>query len=153
MNRRLTLSLSFILSLFISINTHAADDDNKVIQWTQNTLVTTLSVSYQENPDYYQFIQSCYTYNARTALHDFLGGKMDIIKSRQLTLHPQLKGPAKILESGVINNSNFFDGVQWWRITQVIWIPELNRTVEFAVTVLETTQKTYLIQALDMKLY
>ncbi|WP_133128742.1 hypothetical protein [Legionella nagasakiensis] len=152
MNRRLTMSLLLIVSLFISTNTYAAND-NKIIQWTQNTLLSTLSVSYQENKQHDEFVQSNYTYNARQALHEFLGGYMVVIKNKQLTLHPQLNGPAEVLEAGIVKNSTFFDGIHYWRIHQAVLIPELNQNIEFTIVVIETLQKNYLIQALDMTLH
>lgn len=141
--------LFFWLMLTSSI-THA--NQAQVINWLQHTLLQTLSVSYLSTPkDFETFHQQNYTNDAWESITGFLGNYMSIVRANKLTLHPQLNGAAMLLESGVIQNNHFFDGISYWRIRQSIVIPELAKQIDFSIVVIqEPSANHYLIQSMDM---
>ncbi|KGP63001.1 hypothetical protein EP47_12790, partial [Legionella norrlandica] len=107
-----------------------ADENPRVIQWAQQTLINTLSVDYNTKPDDFANISKHYSYNAWQGITQFLGGYMKTIKENQLDLHPVLQGDAQISSTGI------FSGISYWVIEQSVAIKELDITLSFTLTIL-----------------
>ncbi|GGI83889.1 DotI/IcmL/TraM family protein [Legionella impletisoli] len=150
MSRRTILSLFLVVPLLCSSLSYA--NDPGVSDWTQKTLLETLAIDYTDNEDLYQRMRPNYTYNAWNALGDFLQNYIQIVQANKLVLHPKAIGPATILESGVVSKSNFFAGIPYWRVHQLIRIPELNLTIDFTVLVIANAQGKYIIPTINMAL-
>jgi hypothetical protein len=139
----------FLLSLFFSTSI-AADTNERVAAWTQQTLLATFSVG--DNADRTQ-IRKNYTDNAWQAMNQFFAPYIQVIKDKQLILHPVANGPAVVVKSGTITSSNFFKGLQFWQVNQSITVPELNAVINFSVGVIEApTESKYIIQSLNVSL-
>ncbi|HHF7346498.1 TPA: DotI/IcmL family type IV secretion protein [Legionella feeleii] len=120
---------------------YAANID--VSTWTQKVLLATLTIDYNiKLPDDMAEVRKNYSPNAWEGLQAFLGDKIDLVRKEKLSLHPVPVGPPMIVTSGV--NS----GIIFWRINQVISVPELNAVIEFSVIV--SLADPYLIQTVSM---
>lgn len=120
---------------------YAANID--VSTWTQKVLLATLTIDYNiKLPDDMAEVRKNYSSNAWEGLQAFLGDKIDIVRKQKPSLHPVPVGPPMIVTSGV--NS----GIIFWRINQVISVPELNAVIEFSVIV--SLADPYLIQTVSM---
>jgi len=127
-------------------------DNKNVENWTQKTIIDILSIDYTKNEQLYEKMQPDFTFNAWNALNDFLGNYVTVVQKEKLTLHPKPVGPATITDSGIVHKSNFFAGVQYWRIHQLVTIPQLNINVDFVTLVILDQKGKYLIVSLDMAL-
>lgn len=147
--------LSFLLTtilFLLSSSIHA--DDKKIATWTQQVLLETLSVSYLDTPKDTAPLRACYTNDAWEAMTDFLGNYMSMVRTQKLSLNPIANGPATVVASGVIKVSNFFEGVQYWRVNQSITMEVLNLRIDFSVIVIEPPRKDkLLIQSLNMVIH
>lgn len=140
----------FILLASVWISSLAQAQDEKVGAWVRQTLLATLSVSYEDNQPLFDKIKPNYSYNAWNSLKEFLGNYMTVIKAQKLTLKPVLNGPATVTESGTVKDSHFFSGIQYWKVSQSIHLPEINLGVDFSVLVIATASGNYVITSLDM---
>lgn len=142
------LRISLITTLLFFSSFVYADEKATVGQWVQQTLLDTLSVNYTQQPEDFDQIRANYSFDAWNGIVSFLGGYMDVIHTKQMTLHPAPDGDAKIISSGT------YSGIQFWRINQNITLPELNIELSFSVLVLarnSSTGPSYIIQSLDMQ--
>ncbi|KTD74548.1 DotI/IcmL/TraM family protein [Legionella tucsonensis] len=132
---------------FISPFTLYAQSDNQICQWVKGTLLDTFSLDYTYKPSDGEELRKSYTENAWDALTEFLGNYLPIIREKRLTLHPVFIKEPFIAEKGI------FSGVHFWRVNEVLSIPELNIIIAFSVLVIETSPLSngrYLIQSMDM---
>lgn len=119
-------------------------DDLQVASWTEQVLINSLSLDYKTIDSTREKYKTNYTVNAREALRLFLGGYIARIKAQQLTLHPKILSPAKVVDRGD------FSGIQFWRVNQIIALPELDLHIDFSVVVIKASKPPYLIQSLNM---
>lgn len=148
MNRKILLNLFIVIILLFPSLSFA--DDKAIADWTQKTLIETLSLKYTGNEDLYRKMHPCFTYNAWSALNDFFENYIDTVNDEKLILHPQPIGPASIIASGIVKKSNFFAGVKYWKVNQNINIPELALRINFSVLVIAKRNGEYVITSLDM---
>lgn len=137
--------LIFALLLFPPIL--QADSNPRVIQWAQQTLMNTLSVSYTTKPSDFNNVRKNYSLNAWTGITEFLGGNMNDIRAKQLTLHPILQSDTQILSAGL------YSGMSYWIIRQSVNIEELNTQLTFTLTILgrtATSGSPYIVQSLSI---
>ncbi len=127
-------------------------EDEKIKQWTQKVILQTLSISYDNNPEVYKKVHRYYLYNAWKGLDMFLGRFVSEIDEKKLTIHPRLIGPTTISDKGVIKESNFFKGVHYWVVHQLVDIPGLGFQINFTFIVLQMADLNYIIHNIDMKL-
>lgn len=138
----------FISALFFFSSFAHADEQVTVNQWAQQTLLNTLSVNYTDQADDFAQIRTNYTLDAWSGIVNFLGGYMDVIRARQLTLHPVPSGDAQLIKSGTVS------GINYWRINQNITIPELGVELFFSVLILArdpASGSPYIIQSVDIQ--
>lgn len=139
-NNRLLRMVLLVFLVFPSLN-YAANID--VSTWTQKVLLATLTIDYNVKlPDDLTEVRKNYSPAAWEGLQSFLGDKIEVIRQQKLSLHPVAVGQPMIVTSGV--NS----GIIFWRINQVISVPELNAVIEFSVIV--SLADPYLIQTVSM---
>ncbi|CAM3004320.1 Macrophage killing protein with similarity to conjugation protein [Legionella steigerwaltii] len=136
-----------IISLLTYSNFLNADTNSQLISWVQETLTDTLSVNYTENLTDTDPVISHYSYNAWQGMVQFLGGYMDVIKEKKLTIHPVLDRNPTITQTG------YSSGVPYWRVNQNVNLPELRLNVSFSlmITVPSSGSAPYIIQNLDMQ--
>ena len=103
-----SLPQTFILlsTLLFSSFTHA-DANSNVGPWVKHILTETLSVNYMEEKDSVDKVNENYTFNAWEAIVSFLGGYMDVIRAKQLTIHPVFVGDPVIVKSGYSSGIRF----------------------------------------------
>ncbi|KTC65262.1 Macrophage killing protein with similarity to conjugation protein [Legionella adelaidensis] len=139
-----------ILLFFLSSLAHS-DDNAAIIQWTQQTLLQALSVSYEElQSKTPRAIKANFTQDGWEGMTTFFANYIQEVVSQKLSLHPVLIGNGAIVKSGIVNDSNFFDGIPYWLVTQTLTVPELSLTIDFAVIVIKTSSNRYLIQSLNI---
>ena len=131
----------FFILLFPGLN-YAGDA--KVLDWTTQTFLTTLTLDYKNMTDQLNQSKPYYTPSAWAALKSFLGDKAADIQNEQLTLHPKALGSANIVDSGTIAD------VTYWRINQTISIPELNISMNVTLVVIKAKNPPFLIQSVNM---
>ncbi|QBR83072.1 hypothetical protein E3983_01080 [Legionella israelensis] len=139
--------LSFTLMLMLISPLSMADDNTEVKAWVENVLISTLAISYQESDEDIRKVQRYYSMNAWDGLSSFLGDKVDVVREKQLELHPSPQAPPNILETGYVS------GIHYWRIAQDIIIPELDVEINFIVVVLEAKPmdgSRFVIQSISM---
>ena len=146
---RQRLVLISVLSAFLLLSTAHADN-SQITSWVQQVLITTLSVSYLDNPSTSASVRTNYTDNAWEAITGFLGHYVVTVRAQQLSLHPVAHGDAVIINSGVVPN-DILPGLQFWQVNQAITIPELHLNINFSVIVtLNVADNNYRIQSLSM---
>ncbi|RUR18103.1 hypothetical protein ELY21_08970 [Legionella sp. km535] len=126
-----------------------AEENDLLSQWVTQTLINTLSVSYDKPLSAYEDVKDNYSINAWEGITGFLGGggNLDKIRSEKLTLHPALEGWPVTLASGKTS------GMNYWIVNQVVFIPEFNVRLNFKLTILERTgasEDPYIIQSLKI---
>lgn len=136
------LKIVFLFALVFPTTNYA--DDTEVTTWTEQVLLSTLSVNYTMTASDFALIRPDYSANSWGALRDFLGEAVDRIRSEKLTLHPQPLNRATIVESGV------FSGIKYWRVNQSYAIPELNVSIDFSLIVIKASNPPFLIQSVNM---
>ncbi|WP_040915939.1 hypothetical protein [Legionella tunisiensis] len=140
-NNRFLRLIFIILLAFPSLN---YADNNDVAAWTQQVLLSTLSIDYTVTPDDFAVLRQNYMPTAWTALQEFVGDQVNVIRAEKLTLHPVALGPATVVNSGLAFN------IHYWRVNQSIAIPELNMTIDFSVIVIKANSPPFLIQDMTM---
>ncbi|WP_133130905.1 hypothetical protein [Legionella yabuuchiae] len=150
MSRRTILSLFLVVPLLCSSLSYA--NNPGVTSWTQKTLIDTLALDYTNNDAVHKRMRPNYSYNAWNALGDFLQNYVQDVNANKLVLHPQAIGPASIVDSGVVSKSNFFAGIPYWRVHQLIRIPELDLTIDFTVLVIANAEGQFIIPTINMTL-
>ncbi|MFO2486115.1 hypothetical protein SCJ60_12650 [Legionella pneumophila serogroup 9] len=148
--KSLIKNLLFIVVFSInSFALYAANDNTRVIQWAQKTLMDTLSVSYTSKPQDFATVRKNYTLDAWSGMTGFLGGNMKDIREKQLTLHPVLLPDTQILSTGL------YSGIRYWVVKQSIAIDELNTKLTFTLTILGRSGAAgspYIVQSLSILL-
>lgn len=142
------LVLVFLLAGLLLFPPCLVANSNKVGDWVEKTLLLSTSLNFAVKKNEANPIRARYTLNGWYALSHFLSphGERHLGKF----FHPAPLSKPVVVNSGIVTNSSFFSGVPYWRVNQVIVIPEMNIRVAFSVLVIETTDKHYLIQSLDM---
>ncbi|KTC90817.1 hypothetical protein OQJ18_15105 [Fluoribacter dumoffii] len=133
--------------LLISPLTLYAQDETDVCQWVKQILTTTLSVDYTYEPANAAELKKNYSLNAWNALSSFLGSYVEVIKEQHLTLHPKFIKDPEISEQGIVS------GITYWRVDEVVSLPELNLTIAFSLLIIKTNPSPYghfLIQSINM---
>lgn len=133
--------------LLISPFIHA-DEDQDILNWSEQTLISTLTVSYNQKVHNWADIKKNYSYNAWSGITEFLGSSMETIRKKRLVLHPVLESEPQLLHSGV--NS----GIQFWRVKVVISVPELNSTLDFTLVVIASnpdSETPYIIHSINIQ--
>jgi len=136
-------ALLFLAFFFIPAVNYA--DDAEVIEWTQQTLLNTFSVGHDNIDQQLAAVKNHYTNDAWQAMGSFFSTGVNTIHTQQLVLHPTLITPAHLVDEGD------YSGIHYWRINQVMSIPEFNTTISFSVVVIKATNPPYLIQSLMME--
>lgn len=148
--KSLIKNLLFIVVFSINSSAlYAANSNTRVIQWAQQTLMDTLSVSYTSKPQDFATVRKNYTLDAWSGMTGFLGGNMKNIREKQLTLHPVLLPDTQILSTGL------YSGMSYWIIRQSVAIDELNTKLTFTLTILGRSGAAgspYIIQSLSILL-
>ncbi|QMT61351.1 DotI/IcmL/TraM family protein [Legionella sp. PC997] len=137
------------LILFISPLTLYAQNKEAISQWVKQILLNTLSLDYTYQASNDSELRKNYTANAWDALSNFLGNYLDVIRENQLTLHPIFITEPYVVEQGMAL------GVHFWRVNEVVSIPELKVTISFSLIVIEANPQPdgggrLLIQSMDM---
>ncbi|WP_454786122.1 hypothetical protein [Legionella sp. WA2024007413] len=137
------------LILFISPLTLYAQNKEEISQWVKQILLNTLSLDYTYKASDDSELRKNYTANAWDALSNFLGNYLDVIRENQLTLHPIFITEPYVVEQGMAL------GVHFWRVNEVVSIPELKVTISFSLIVIEANPQPdgggrLLIQSMDM---
>jgi hypothetical protein len=86
-----------------------------------------------------------YTYNAWNSLGEFFNPYIIAVDNNKLTLNPMAVGQPRIVESGIVENSNFFAGIHYWKVNQLVSIPELALKIDFTVLVVTPSEGQYRI--------
>lgn len=140
---------SLLLGVFLicSAGAHAVSNV-AVTQWTQKTLLNTLTVdsNYSSSNDYEQHSKG-FGRNAWNAISGFLGGYIPVIQEHQLSVHPTFLIEPHVVDSGIVN------GIHYWRVDEEVALPELNIKVAFSLLIIETGPSNngpFLIQSMDM---
>lgn len=151
MNRKFAASLVLSTLILFTSNLFADDQaqNQAIANWVQKTLISTLSVN-QNNPPAAE-LKSSYTSNAWQGITNFLSNVFEAADTDKLVLHPISNGNPEVVQAGIVENSHFFAGVQFWRVNQSILIPELSIRVDFSVVVVHTADNRYLIVAVNMQ--
>jgi len=138
--------LFFSVFLMLSSVVQAADNP-QVRQWTKNILLQTLSVDYRYKDKNNDKLSKGFTHNSWNAISDFLGGYMQTIRTQQLIINPEFIEEPTIVQSGIVS------GIRYWRVNEILSLPELRITVAFSLVVIATTPSThgsFVIQSMDM---
>lgn len=142
--RRLLLGLLLLFSFTV----HAEEvTDSEVADWAKNTLIYALSVDFNYQPTEAEKHSKGFTRNAWNAINIFLGGYMRTIHADKLSIHPQIIEGPTIVDSGTVS------GIRFWRVNQVVLLPELNIRVAFSFVILATVPSTsgsFIVQSMDM---
>ena len=137
---------SLLLGFFLicSSAVHAATDA-EVEHWTKQTLTETIAINYDYDESDREAHKKRYTHFAWDSLSEFLGGYVQVVRDKHLTLHPVfLVEPARVVDSGVAS------GISYWRVDEEVSIPELKVVVAFSLIVIATTD-SFLVQSLSME--
>lgn len=141
--------IRFACAISLAISSLAYDyTDRDVLSWAQQTLMETLSASYNDKPADNEAIQKKYYSAAWDQMVNFFHEKLDLIRSQQLTLHP------RPLTNPVIVASGQLAGFQSWRVDQIFNIPELRANIRFSVLVINAKpdeDPPFLIESLNMQ--
>lgn len=140
MPSKLNTVLLFVILCFTSVIQAAINP----VKWTQSTLLSTLTVDYQNYHTILEKERKNYTSSAWSAMDSFLGNYVINLTNNQLSLHPKLINPGVVVDSGNISNINY------WRITQIINIPELMVTLKFSVVVVQPKNSSLIIQSVNV---
>lgn len=133
----------FCLFFFLLPSISLANSD-KVAAWTQQVLMNTLTVDYQNIDKVPAANKKNYTLDAWEAFTSFMGNYVPIIKDNQLSIQPQAVTQAKVVNEGD------YSGIHFWRVNQIILLPEVNLRINFSVIVIKANNPPYLIQSLNM---
>lgn len=142
--------LNIVIALFLLFPCQSIATSAKVAPWVQETLLKTLTFQYNQHQSHFDSVRQNYSYNAWDALGEFLNGYYNMVIEHHLSLHPIAVSPATVVNSGTIQKSNFFKGIRYWRVNQIIAIPELDNHIAFSVVVIAKAPNSYLIVSLDM---
>lgn len=124
-----------------------AKEPMPVTAWTKKILLNALSVDYKsidEEPEEYK---AGFTINSWDALKVFLGGYVETIRDKELSIHPLFLIEPQVVDSGVVS------GMKFARVNTEILLPEINIKVAFSVIVIATKQPSsspYIIQSISM---
>ena len=132
----------FLVCFLLPIFCYASDE--QFLNWTQQTLLQTLTLNYKNLDNQLETVKLNYTPEAWEDLRSFLGDKFVAIKDNQLVLHPTvIKKRQLIVQQG-------FENIIYWRVNQGIKVPELNLTLYFSAVVAKSNKPSYLIQSLTV---
>ncbi|STX27806.1 protein IcmL (DotI) [Legionella beliardensis] len=132
------LLVCFLLPTFCNAS------NEQVLNWTQQTLLKTLTLNYKNLDNQLESVKPNYTPEAWEDLRSFLGDKFVAIRDNQLVLHPTaIKTRQLIVQQG-------FENIIYWRVNQGIKVPELNLNLYFSAVVVKSNKPSYLIQSLTV---
>lgn len=146
MKAPITKTLIIFIVLLLSPLLHA-DQNNEVEQWVKNITTKTFSVNYTQHKSDFVDIRSHYTVNAWRAITGFLGGYLDTIHNNKIIVHPIFNDEPKVIKTG------YYSGIHFWRVNQIITLPELKVAIAFSIVVIErsaTQSEPYVIQSMDI---
>lgn len=144
--RRLFSKIIIITVLFLASPLHA-DQNEEVAQWVKQITTQTFSVNYTQHQSDFAYIRSHYTNNAWNAITSFLGNYLNIIQTHRITVHPIFADEPRVVKTG------YYSGIHYWRVNQIITLPELKVAIAFSIVVIArntTTGDPYLIQSMDI---
>jgi len=107
-----------------------------------------LSIDYNYKADDDSELRKNYTKDGWNALSDFLGNYINVVREQQLTLHPVFTIEPFVTAKGIALKE-----IHYWRVNEVVSIPELKLTIAFSLLVIEanpTPNGHFLIQSMDM---
>lgn len=130
-----------LILMFPAIHFAAAP---QVLLWTENTLLDTLTVSYENLDAQMKTSQSSYSPKAWDALNSFFSDKRNTVMDQKLSLHPKLLNAGQIVDSGTLSSTTY------WKIIQAVSIPELNMAVTFSLIVIKNKNSPFLIESVNM---
>ena len=138
-----------LLSLCISFFAHASGD-SYVTDWTQKTLIETLSASYFDTPQDVALVRKKYSQAAWEPMSDFFNKELKMIDEQKLIIHP------KPLTEPTISKLAECISDQCWRVNQSFNIPELHMNIDFSLLVVSASpseDSPFLIQSVDMNVH
>lgn len=147
--RKQRIVFSIIITLIV-FSSFSYQKSASVTDWVEQTLLLSTALNFTNNESYSSPVRLRYTHNGWEALSNFLSHYANSSLGNDMPFHPTVISEPAIVNSGIITNSHFFAGTPYWRVEQGIAIPELNINIAFSVLVIETTDKHFLIQSLDM---
>lgn len=127
-------------------------DTSKVLDWTKQTLLSTLTINCTQTDAELNQPSIYYTANGWNAIYSFLGNYVDIVRAKQLYLHPITTSDPLLLKAGTVTEQNLFPNMPYWFIYIPVYIPELKLYIDFKIVVVspEPQQEKYLIQSVNM---
>lgn len=118
-----------------------------VTAWTKKILMNTLTVDYTYKNKAPGETPEGFTVNAWSAIREFLGGYIQVIRDRKLSIHPVFLVEPQVVDSGVVT------GIHFWRVNSKVSLPELNIQVVFSLITIATAPSSntpYVIQSISM---
>lgn len=143
LNKVLLLTILLLLPFFVQAN-----QNEDVIQWSEQTLLNTLTASYVQKNKNFAEVKKNYSFDAWSGMVNFLGNTLQTIKAKKMVLHPTINGTSQVL------NAKITSGIPFWRVQVDISVPELNVTLGFILLVLASNSSNnypYIIQSLNIK--
>ncbi|WED43472.1 hypothetical protein [Legionella cardiaca] len=119
---------------------------DEVSEWTERTLMATLSAGYLDDASEAANVRRHYMPTAWRPMQSFFRDKLELMKERKLTLHPQPVIPATVILRDC-------EGVSCWRVHQAFIVPELRNKIDFDVLVVTADPahgSPFLIQSMDI---
>lgn len=146
-----TSFLRFLLLFSFFIPCHAQAFSNKyVTDWTQETLMQTLSVSYRDKPEDSTAIQNKYSLAAWEPMSNFFSKELKIINEQKLTIHPQP------LTQPTITRLEQCASANCWKVNQAYNLPELHMNLDFSLLIVSAApahQSPFIIQSANIKVH
>lgn len=137
------------LSLYFSSIAHSFGD-SYVTDWTQKTLIETLSASYFDTPQDVALVRKKYSQAAWEPMSAFFNKELKMIDKQKLVIHP------KPLTEPKITNLTDCISDQCWRVNQSFNIPELHMNIDFSLLVVSASpsgDSPFLIQSVNMNVH
>lgn len=131
-------------------HTYPAHAISDVSEWTERTLLITLTAGYHEDASEAANVRRHYMAAAWWPMQAFFRDKLMLTRDKQLVLHPR-----PIVPSVIVTVKCEGEGVNCWRVRQAFFIPELQGQVVFNVLVVTADPAhgtPFLIKRLDTTL-
>lgn len=141
-------SIALAWLLFITPPLYAIPSDDEVREWTSDVLLASITVNAQELEQHSKIrtVGKYYSGQARTGMQNFFSTIIyTIIKNKSQT-SPQPKGPA------IITGKGYFNGIPYWQVSQSFYLPTVNKTIWFSVTVIKNQDPPLIIESLNIRI-
>ncbi|KTD23789.1 Macrophage killing protein with similarity to conjugation protein [Legionella lansingensis] len=102
----------------------------QVIEWTEQTLMTTLTAGYHEDVSEAANVRKRYLHLGWIPMQSFLREKLRVIGKQEIMLHPEPITPPVIIQT------EDCEGASCWHVHQAFLIPELRNKVDFTALVI-----------------